>query len=201
MISFIKGQLDTVNTNSVVIDCGGVGYEISIGVSTFAKLPAVGEQMKIHTYMQVRDDGIGLYGFMSKEELHMFNMLISVSGIGPKVAVNMLGSTSPHEITVAIISGDIKAISTLPGIGKKIAGRLILELKDKIKTEAYMPYDFDTVESADTAAGEGPKNEAVAALTALGYSRSEALKAVVSIYEDSMDTQHIIKLALKSFSK
>lgn len=201
MISFIKGQLDAVNTNSIVIDCNGIGYEISVGFNTLAKLPPIGSQLKINTYMQVRDDGLGLFGFMSKEELNMFNMLISVSGIGPKVAMNMLGTVSPNDIIIAIISGDVKAISNLPGIGKKIAGRLILELKDKIKTDTATSYDFDTSENLPTVMGEGSKNEAIAALTALGYSRSEALKAVLSSYEDNMDTQQIIKLALKNLSR
>jgi len=201
MISFIKGQLDAVNINTIVIDCGGVGYEISVGFNTIAKLPSVGTQLKINTYLQVKDDGVGLFGFISKEELNMFHMLISVSGIGPKVAMNMLGSSSPNEIMIAIISGDVKAISSLPGIGKKIAQRLILELKDKIKTDSATTYELDIEKSSYSIEGEGAKNEAIAALTALGYSRSEALKAVISIYEEGMDTQQTIKLALKNFSR
>jgi len=201
MISFIKGLLDTVNTSSIVIDCGGVGYEVSIGLNTLSKLPSIGSVIKIYTYMQMRDDTQWLYGFMSKEELSMFHMLISVSGIGPKGAVNMLGVASAQEIMIAIMSGDIKAMSAFPGIGKKIAGRIILELKDKIKTESASSFDFETNETMHTSDDDSPKNEAIAALTALGYSRGEALKAIVSSYEDGMNTQQIIKLALKSFSK
>ena len=201
MVSFIKGSLDSVNDGSVVIDCGGVGYEVAVGYGTISKLPAVGAELKIHTYMQIRDDTMWLYGFMSKEELSMFHMLISVSGIGPKGAVNMLGAASAREIMLAIISGDVAAMSRFPGIGKKIAARIILELKDKIKTDAASSYDFGTGDTAFIPDDNSPKSEATAALTALGYSRSEALKAIVSTYEDGMDTQQIIKLALKSFSK
>jgi len=204
MISFVKGKLDTVNANSssIIIDCSGIGYEISIGLNTISKLPPIGEPLKIYTYMQVRDDGVGLYGFTSKDELNMFHMLISVSGVGPKGAVNMLSVASPQDLMLAIIAGDVKVMSKFPGIGPKTAGRLILELKDKIKTEAATSYDFGEGQAASYAMDDsGPKNEAIAALSALGYSRSEAVKAVVSIYEDSMDTQQIIRLSLKSLSR
>lgn len=201
MISFIKGHLDTVNSGSVIIDCGGVGYEIFVGLNTLSKLPAIGSDFKIHTYMQTREDGQTLYGFLSKEELSMFHLLICVSGIGPKGAMNILGTASAHDVMLAIISGDVKAMSAFPGIGKKIAARIILELKDKIRSETVTSYDFSAKETAFISDENNPKSEAVAALTALGYSRSEALKSIVGIYEDGMSTEQIIKLALKSFSR
>jgi len=199
MISFIKGVLDTVTLSSVIIDCNGIGYEIQVGANTLSKLPSVGSQVKLYTYLQVKDDGVGLFGFSGKEELNMFNMLISVSGIGPKSAVNMLSQASPQDLILAIISDDIKLMSKFPGIGKKTAGRLILELKDKLKTEDATSFDFGD-NPAVQIIEDNPKNEAVAALCALGYSRSEAVKAVVSIYEDGMDTQQIIRLSLKRFN-
>jgi len=201
MISFIKGHLDTVNENSVIIDCNGIGYEVFIGLNTISKLPTVGSELKIHTYMQTRDDGVSLYGFISKEELNMFHMLISVSGIGPKGAINMLSAASPQDLMLAIISSDVKLMSSFPGIGPKTAGRLILELKDKIKTDAVTSYDFSEGQAVHTGGGDGARNEAIAALNALGYSRSESVKAVTSVYEDGMDVQQIIRLALKSLNR
>ena len=200
MISFVKGKLDSSSTNSIIIDCGGIGYEVFIGINTISKLPSIGTEIKIHTYMQVRDDGVSLFGFMSKEELSMFHMLISVSGIGPKGALNMLSVATPQDLMVAIISGDIKTMSSFPGIGPKTAGRLILELKDKIKTESATSYNFDGGQVSPMGEGGGARNEAIAALDALGYSRSESVKSVASIYEDGMNTQQIIKLALKNLS-
>ena len=201
MISFIKGILDTVNANSVIIDCNGIGYEAFIGLNTISKLPPVGNALKIHTYMQTRDDGISLYGFISKEELNMFHMLISVSGVGPKSALNVLSVASPQELMLAIIAGDVKVMSSFPGIGPKTAGRLILELKDKIKTESATSYDFASGQAIHSGETGGARNEAITALCALGYSRSEAVGSVASIYEDGTDTQQIIKLALKSLSR
>ena len=200
MISFVKGKLDSSGTNSLTIDCNGIGYEVFIGLNTISKLPSVGSEIKIHTYLQVRDDGVSLFGFMSKEELNMFHMLISVSGIGPKGALNMLSAATPQDLMVAIISGDTKTMSSFPGIGPKTAGRLILELKDKIKTESATSYDFESGQTVSMGEGGGARNEAIAALGVLGYSRSESVKAVASIYEDGMNTQQIIKLALKNLS-
>jgi len=200
MISFVKGKLDSIGINSIIIDCGGIGYEVFIGLNTISKLPPVGSEIKIHTYMQVRDDGVSLFGFMSQEELRMFHMLISVSGIGPKGALNMLSVATPQDLMVAIISGDTKTMSSFPGIGPKTAGRLILELKDKIKTESATSYDFEGGQVASLGESGGARNEAIAALGALGYSRSESVKSVASIYEDGMNTQQIIKLALRNLS-
>ena len=203
MISFIKGKLDSSGTSSIVIDCNGVGYEVFIGLNTISRLPSVGAELKIYTYMQIRDDGVSLFGFLAKEELNMFHMLISVSGIGPKGALNMLSVASPQDLMLAIISDDIKTMSSFPGVGKKTAGRLILELKDKIKTESATSYDFDggQVSGSTSDVGGGARNEAIAALGALGYSRSESVKAVAGIYEDGMDTQQIIKTALRSLNR
>jgi len=202
MISFIKGKLDSSGTSSIVIDCGGIGYEVFIGLNTISRLPSVGAELKIYTYMQVRDDGVSLFGFMAKEELNMFHMLISVSGIGPKSALNMLSVASPQDLMLAIISDDVKTMSSFPGVGKKTAGRLILELKDKIKTESATSYDFDGGQAGNVNdVGGGARNEAIAALSTLGYSRSESVKAVAGIYEDGMDTQQIIKMALRSLNR
>ena len=200
MISFVRGKLDSVTLSAAIIEVGGIGYEINVGVNTLSRLPGAGEEIKLHTYLQVKEDGMSLFGFMSKEELNMFNMLKSVSGIGPKSAMNMLSQASPQDLMLAIISDDINMMSKFQGIGKKTAGRLILELKDKIKTQDATSFDFED-NSAVQVSADNPKGEAVAALCALGYSRSEAVKATVSVYEDGMDTQQIIRLSLKAFSK
>lgn len=201
MISFIKGQLDTVTDSSVIIDCNGIGYEVFVGLNTISKLPGVGSALKIHTYLQTRDDGMSLYGFLSKEELNMFHMLISVSGIGPKGAVNMLSAASPQDLMLAIIAGDVKLMKSFPGVGPKTAGRIILELKDKIKTEDATSYDFGAEQATHVSESAGARGEAIAALSALGYSRSEAVKAVSSVYEEDMPTNQIIRLSLKSLNR
>ena len=202
MISFVKGKLDSVTLSSAIVDVGGIGYEINVGINTLSKLPSVEAEIKLHTYLQVKEDGVSLFGFLSKDELNMFNMLISVSGIGPKSAMNMLSQATPQDLMLAIISDDIAMMSKFQGIGKKTAGRLILELKDKIKTQDATSFDFgESAGSSMPVTADNPKGEAVAALCALGYSRSEAVKATVSVYEEGMDTQQIIKLSLKAFNK
>ena len=201
MISFVRGKLDSVTLSAAIVEVGGIGYEINVGVNTLSKLPNTGTEIKLHTYLQVKEDGMSLFGFLEKEELNMFNMLISVSGIGPKSAMNMLSQASAQDLMLAIISDDIAMMSKFQGIGKKTAGRLILELKDKIKTGDATNFDFGESSAAVQVSADNPKGEAVAALCALGYSRSEAVKATVSVYEDGMDTQQIIKLSLKAFNK
>ena len=200
MISFVKGKLDSVTLSAAIVDVNGIGYEINVGINTLSKLPSAGSEIKLHTYLQVKEDGMSLFGFLGSDELNMFNMLISISGIGPKSAMNMLSQASPQDLMLAIISDDIAMMSKFPGIGKKTAARLILELKDKIKTEDATSFDFGE-SPAVQASADNPKGEAVAALCALGYSRSEAVKATVSVYEDGMETQQIIRLALKAFNK
>jgi Holliday junction DNA helicase RuvA len=190
--------VDSISVNGAVIDNNGIGYEVLTTPGTLSKLKT-GEQVRLFTHFHVREDGMSLYGFWDKEELSMFNMLISVSGIGPKSALNMLSAAGPRDLMLAIVADDIKAMSQFPGIGKKTAGRLILELKDKIKAADSVSYEFSAAEFVPEA-GQSPKGEAISALAALGYSRSEAVKAVVSIHEDSLNTQAIIKLALKNLS-
>lgn len=198
MISFVKGKLDTVNANSssIIIDCSGIGYEISIGLNTISKLPPIGEPLKIYTYMQVRDDGVGLYGFTSKDELNMFHMLISVSGVGPKGAVNMLSVASPQDLMLAIIAGDVKVMSKFPGIGPKTAGRLILELKDKIKTDELIAVQDDFSGSRNNEVAE-----AIEALISLGYSRQDTVRAVYSLDTEGLSVEDVIKMALKKLAK
>ncbi|MCL2593500.1 MAG: Holliday junction branch migration protein RuvA [Defluviitaleaceae bacterium] len=200
MIAFVKGKVDFINTNSVVIDNNGIGYEVFVTNSTMARVSGAAE-VKLYTYFQFKEDNIALYGFYEKEELKMFNLLISVSGIGPKSALNMLSASSPQNLMLAIVAEDINEMSKFPGIGKKTAARLILELKDKIKggisyesSEILQAGNTSNVESSN-------KSDAIDALVALGYSRSDAVRSVLSVYDESLLAQDLIKLALKKLSK
>ncbi len=199
MITFIKGILECVTDNSIIIDCNGVGYEVFVSTATMSNICKMGEQLKINTYMQVREDGVCLFGFLTKEELKMFNLLISVSGIGPKVALSVLACFKPSEIMLAIITEDTAKLGKAPGIGKKTAGRMILELKDKIKTSDSISDVIDNQQQINTG-DNSPKQDAIDALIALGYSRSEALKGVLEVSVEGMSTEQIIKQTLRKLS-
>ena len=204
MISYIKGILWYISEGSIIVETGGIGYKIVVPNSVVAKLPAMGQQVTIYIYMAVREDGIVLYGFLEPDDEQMFEKLITVNGIGPKGAVGILSVLTPDELRFAILSDDVKTISRAPGIGPKTAGRLVLELRDKVDLQE----SFDLMSShvrgdlQGIPAGGIPgdvKNEAVQALVVLGYSQSEALKAVSSVAaSEDTDVSGIIKLALKS---
>lgn len=204
MISYIKGTLEYINESFIIVETGGIGYRIVVPTSVLAKLPAIGMDVTIFTYMAVREDAIVLYGFLEPDDESMFEKLITVNGIGPKGAVGILSVLTPDELRFAILSDDVKTISKAPGIGPKTAGRLVLELKDKVDLQesfelmsSHIAGDSDTM-SAGNVSGD-VKKEAVQALVVLGYSQSEALKAVsnVVVSEDA-GVEQILKLALKS---
>lgn len=198
LISYIKGTVEHITDSSVVIECGGIGYNISVSTATLSKISGK-QQVKIHTYMNVREDGISLYGFMTLEEIDMFNKLITVNGLGPKSALGMLSVITPSQIMLAIVTDDINALSKAPGIGKKTAQRIILDLKDKIKTEdAVAGMAATTQESFKVSSGA--KQDAIDALTALGYGRSEAVKAVMEIAVEGLTAEQIIKNALRKLN-
>ena len=202
MIAFVNGILDEKRDLLAVIDVGGIGYNVNISAYTADRLPSKGDAVKLYTYMSVREDAMNLYGFLTRDELEFFKLLISVSGIGPKGGQAILSVMTPDDLRFAIISGDAKAISKAPGVGKKTAERLVLELKDKIS-------DDDILSGRAGGSGENilpsgddmPQNEAVEALVSLGYGLSEASKAVRKVIADggaaSDDTESILKLALK----
>lgn len=199
MINYISGTLRRTGADSVVIDNNGMGYLVSVSAKTIEKLPPVGEQVCVYTYMSVSESGIALYGFYSNEELELFNMIIGVSGIGPKGALGILGAVSPSQFIMSILTEDTKNLSTAPGIGKKTAQRLVLELKDKFKSSdalesAGFEVDISTVEN-------GEKSEAVQALTALGFSAAEASKAVDAVYTEGMSVEKAVSLGLKVLSR
>ena len=200
VISYIRGPLEEKREDSVVVEAGNIGYRIFIPASVLAELPGLGEEVKIYTYFSVREDGMSLYGFLSKQDLEMFRQLIAVNGVGPKSALGILSALKPDVLRLAVLSGDAKAISKAPGVGAKTAQRIILDLKDKVRAEDVLfagAGEEETPKTELTGIGESGK-EAVEALTALGYSSSEAQTAVkkVSITED-MTAEDVLKGALK----
>jgi Holliday junction DNA helicase RuvA len=200
VIAYLKGNLEYILQDYIVVDVGNIGYQVFVSPYTITQLPQQGEMVKIHTYMAVREDGISLYGFLSLDEMDMFNKLITVSGIGPKVALGVLSAMRPQDISMAIIIEDINALSKAPGIGKKTAQRIILDLKDKLKTHSAFESN-DKMESSTVKVSSQPRQEAIEALMSLGYSQMEATKAVVNIYAEDMSTETAIKLALKKLAK
>ena len=203
MIAFVNGILDEKRDLLAVIDVGGIGYNVNISAYTADRLPSKGEAVKLYTYMSVREDAMNLYGFLTRDELEFFKLLISVSGIGPKGGQAILSVMTPDDLRFAILSGDSKAISKAPGVGKKTAERLVLELKDKISSDDILAGKAGGSTVALTG-GKGidePQNEAVEALVSLGYGLSEASKAVRTVISASEvnaeDTEAILKLALK----
>ena len=200
MISYIKGELVEVTEDSVVLDHGGMGFSIMMPGSILAKLPAIGSELKVRTYLYVKEDVLGLYGFLTKDDLKVFKLLITVSGIGPKGALAILSTMSPDDLRFAVLAGDAKTISKTPGIGSKTAQKLIIELKDKLKIEDVLDgadggYEAQS-DMADTAAAE-----AVMALTALGYSAADATRAVKLVDSTGdMDSETLLKAALKKLA-
>ncbi|MBO5111909.1 MAG: Holliday junction branch migration protein RuvA [Lachnospiraceae bacterium] len=201
MIAFVRGIIEDITEDTVVLDTGSIGYNIKISGQTAASLPGIGKETKLYTYTLVREDAFLLYGFMTRDELEIFKKLITVNGIGPKGGLAILSVMSADDLRFAIISGDAKAIAKAPGIGAKTAGRVILDLKDKISMEDTL-LKKEMNEYADAFRGTSDNhagNEAVEALIALGYSPSDALKAVkkASAPEDA-DVETVLKLALKN---
>ncbi len=199
MIGYLKGELAEIKENYVVLEVGGIGYEVYLPASAILELPSKGTAVKLYTYLHVREDAINLFGFLTKDDLEMFKLLITVNGIGPKGALGILSAITADEIRFAVLAEDTKAIAKAPGIGSKTAGKLILELKDKFKLEtAFEQRLLNQSEKREGTGIFGKREEAVQALTVLGYSASDALKIVnqVDITED-MSSEQILKLCLK----
>ena len=194
MISYIKGSLESKNIDSVVIDVGGIGYKIYMSANSINKVGEIGNVVKIHTYMRVREDDISLYGFCTNEELKMFEQLLGVSGIGAKSALTILSNISPSSFALAIISGDVNSLKSLPGIGAKSAQRMILELKDKLKTQ-------DAIETEVVSIKNIVKNDkakdAIEALQVLGYARKDIEQVISKINTNELTVEEIIKQGLK----
>ena len=198
MITYIIGEFTEIEDTTIVVEAYGVGYEIMVPGSVVSLLPPVGSRIKIYTYQNVKEDALDLYGFLTKDDLNIFKLLITVNGIGPKGALSILSSISPDDLRIAVVSDDVKRIQSAPGIGAKTAQKLIIELKDKLKLEDVL-YKNDT-EVANNTSGS-VRDEAVEALCSLGYSPSEALRAVKNIdINDGMSSEDILKLALKKLA-
>lgn len=199
MISYIKGELVALSENQAVIENNGMGFLVNIpGAASFGSVE-IGMSVKVYTYMNVREDDISLFGFISQDDLEMFKMLISVSGIGPKNALAILSVLNASDLRVAIVSGDAKAISNAPGVGKKSAERVILELKDKIDIEGILSGGTDdSVFSTGADVKYSAFGEVVEALVSMGASDSEAFKAAKAVPEaDKLSVDEFLKAALK----
>ena len=200
MIAYIKGNLDDIMQDRIVIDVSGIGWQVFVPGQVLDHLPAMGEPVKIHTWLQVREDAMTLFGFLTKDDLRIFKLLIGVNGIGPKNALAILSVMNTDDLRFAILGDDAKAIAKTPGVGTKTAQRLILELKDKISLEDAFEQKMAHLQEAQSDTS-GVKAEAVMALTALGYSSSEALKALngIAVTED-MEVEALLKQALKNMA-
>lgn len=199
MIAFIRGTLFEKGRDYVVVETGGIGYAVNVSAQTLASVGATGDSVLLHTYMKVSDDGVSLYGFLSRDELTMFNYLIGVGGIGPKGALGVLSQFSPDSVVMAVLSEDAQSLSKAPGIGKKTAGRIILDLKDKFKADNLVPAGISPQQTFEMTGNA--VNEAIDALIALGYSQSESTRAVLSVSEDGLNSSQLIKLALKRMAQ
>ena len=193
MISYVKGTVAYIGNDCIVVDNNGIGYNIQVSSST-ASAVVMEKEVQIYTYMNVKENELSLFGFLTKEELNMFNLLISVNGVGPKSAVAMLGALSPSQLALAIATEDIKALSVGQGIGKKIAQRIALELRDKVGADTITT-GVELVQKVDVTTGE--RAEALSALMALGFTKNEAENAIKAVFVNGMATEEIISKALK----
>lgn len=201
MYSYIKGVLAELEEDAIVVETGGIGYHIYTTGQTFSRLPSLGDEVKIYTYLYIREDAMLLYGFCSKDELRVFKLLLGVSGIGPKGALAILSVMTTDDLRFAVLGDDAKTIAKAPGVGVKTAQRLILELRDKLSIEDAFEEKLSQAEDTARGRAKGAKNEAVQALVALGYSSSEALKALggIEITEET-DVEDLLKAALKNMA-
>jgi Holliday junction DNA helicase RuvA len=200
MYAYIKGRIAFRQLDALIVEAGGIGYRIQSAPGLIDRFGRDGEEATVHTHLYVREDIMALYGFPTREELSMFEMLLTVSGIGPKVASNILAVASPSRVAMAIVTGDAKTLTQASGLGKKGAERLILELKDKLK-------GVSATSNGTAGAGEIPpstggpdgvrKSEAMAALVVLGYTANDAARVVSAVHRPDMETEEIIRAALR----
>ncbi|MDD7220029.1 MAG: Holliday junction branch migration protein RuvA [Blautia sp.] len=203
MIAFIRGTVADLEENSVIVETSGTGYEIYMTGTDLSRIHT-GQEVIIHTYFQVREDAVSLFGFLSKDDLKMFKLLLGVNGVGPKAALGVLSGISSDDLRFAVLSDDVRTISKAPGIGKKTAQKLILELKDKFQLQDAFELkvahqqENNTENTGEVSDG---RQEAVEALTALGYSSSDALRAVRGVTDvPADDVEGLLRAALKNLS-
>ncbi len=204
MIAYVNGILENLEEGNAVIDVNGIGFNVNISGSTMDRMPGIGEMVKLYTYTNVKEDAFTLFGFLSRDELNLFKMLITVNGIGPKGGLSILSVMTPDDLRFAIMAGDSKSLAKAPGIGKKTAERIALELRDKLKVSEDELLGGGSTVSGDSITSEGEnsaRDEAVAALVALGYNSADAMKAVRKVLASDKaageDTEKLLKLALK----
>lgn len=197
MFAYIKGSLEMKSSNYVVVDINGLGYKIFMSQSNIESIGEINDIVKVFTYVKVREDDISIYGFKTQEELRMFELLIGVSGVGAKSALVMLSCIEPSEFAIAVISNNIKLLTQVPGIGTKSAQRIILELKDKLKTE-QSELDEEKLENAKSKSSKTNENvqEAISGLMVLGYSRKDIEKAFTHLIVDELSVEELIKKGL-----
>ena len=202
MLAYIKGSLEMKNKNYIVIDVGGLGYKIFMSENAINSLGEIGKIIKVHTYYRVREDDISIYGFKTQEELRMFELLISVSGVGAKSALVMISCIEPSEFAIAVISNNVKLLTQVPGIGPKSAQRIILELKDKLKAE-QSELDEEKLENQKLNSIKISENiqEATSGLMVLGYSRKDIEKAFEHLAVETLSVEDLIKKGLILLSK
>lgn len=197
MYAHIEGVVAEKTQDAIVLDANGVGYLLNVSGATLAAAPAVGERMKLYCVLSVREDAMELFGFRTREEKRMFLRLIGVSGIGPRTALGVLSALSVHDLSVALVTGDAQALARAPGIGKKTAQRLVLELKDKV-TDEELTSSGPSVSVRPAA--DSAETEAIEALMALGYPASDAAKAVSAVAGQAAKTDEILRLALRGMT-
>ena len=193
MFAYIKGSLEVKSINYVVVENGGIGYKIYMSAKSIGTIGNIGDQVKVHIHYHVREDDISLYGFNSEEELRMFEILINVSGVGVKSALTMLSDITPSSFALAVINDDVTRLTKVPGVGKKTAQRLILELKDKLKSEDITCEEIEVEERKNN----NINNDAVVALQVLGYSKKEAETVLEKVDTKDLSIEETIKQALK----
>lgn len=201
MFAYISGKLVDKESNASIVEAGGIGYRIYMPINSIKKLPEKGETVKIYTYYYVREDNISLYGFNNKEELRMFELLLQVSGIGAKSAIVMISEMSPSQFAMDVIAGDVSGLVKIPGIGNKTAQRIILELKDKLKTESAIIKAEQKGEIISKGDDNSSLEEAIAALQVLGYQKKEIQNAISKIQVQGLSVEDIIRKALVLLSK
>lgn len=196
MLAYITGTLEEIQEDSVVVDYQGMGYRIFVSAMDLGKLSGPGQKLKLHLHMIIREDDISLYGFSSKDALHIFRQLISVSGIGPKAGLAILSALSVNEIQMAVLSGDVKALTKANGVGTKGAQRVIMELKDRIDLDSMLTPQQESAGSG--IAASDTVTAAAMALTSLGYSQMEAMQAIQRVEQsENMTEEELLKAALK----
>lgn len=200
MFAYLKGSLEVKTKGYIVIDVGGIGYKVFMSETATQKLGEIGQIIKVHTYLRVREDDMSLYGFNTNEELRMFELLLSVSGIGAKSAINILSNITPSSFALAVITNNVEKIKTLPGIGPKSAQRIILELKDKIKTEENTQEMEEGTQEKEEQANE-KIGEAISALQVLGYSKKEIEKALEKVDKENLSVEDIIRKGLSNLAR